>query len=410
MTVEQAQALALQRCTKAKEAVLLIADLMETYGFLPSCADESESLLIADPEEGWILELFSVGNDWDPESGEPGVLWAAQRVPDDEITVIANWSIIKEIDLSKPDQFMASSNYQKVAIEHGWWDPDSGTPFIWQDVYAPATPWDCHVSRLWLFYRTFCPSLKDWSTNSRGGVQTDSYSPYITLRMPLSYFPFSAKPEKKVSVQDIMAFQRSVFEDTPHDMTNDRDWLVPDGLGGFVKSPLTTPLPTADWRELLDIDWHRVIPCGNYGMIAQLRSWLPDCVGGIYWLYIHNSYVAPYVPIYAGVKEISPLYSTYNPSKFEEDSARWVYGFVYNILFLKWQHAIKDLWAVRNPIEAGFFTDQPSVDAKAVELCASDPDSAKDFLTDLTRSRMEQLVDAYRNLRYDLITKYTYSR
>ncbi|PLX00626.1 MAG: peptidase, partial [Marinilabiliales bacterium] len=44
MTVEQAQAFALQRCKTAKEALKLITALMEKYGFRPSCVGESESL------------------------------------------------------------------------------------------------------------------------------------------------------------------------------------------------------------------------------------------------------------------------------------------------------------------------------------------------------------------------------
>lgn len=98
MTIEQAQAFALQRCTTAREAVELIGSLVERYGFLPS-AGGSEALAIADPNEAWVLEVFGVGPGWDPEGGELGAIWAAQRVPDDHVTVIPNWSVIKEIDL-----------------------------------------------------------------------------------------------------------------------------------------------------------------------------------------------------------------------------------------------------------------------------------------------------------------------
>jgi dipeptidase len=58
MTIEQAQAFALQRCKKASDALGLITQLLETYGFLPSCVDESESLVIADTEE--ILSLIHI--------------------------------------------------------------------------------------------------------------------------------------------------------------------------------------------------------------------------------------------------------------------------------------------------------------------------------------------------------------
>ena len=138
MTIEQAMAFALQRCKTAKGAVKVITDLVDTYGFLPSCGPESEALCIADPNEAWVLEVFSIGPGWTPESGKPGALWAAQRVPDDHVTMIPNWSIIKEIDLSKPDEFMASKNYMQVAVDHGWYDPSGSEPFVWQKAYSPV--------------------------------------------------------------------------------------------------------------------------------------------------------------------------------------------------------------------------------------------------------------------------------
>lgn len=408
MTIEQAMLFAHQRCKTAREAIKLITSLVEKYGFLPSAGPESEALCIADPKEAWVLEVFSVGPDWDPASGELGAIWAAQRVPDDHVTVVPNWSIIKEIDLTKPDYFMASKNYMQVAIDHGWYAPESGEPFIWQEAYSP-TPREWAISRLWLFYTTVAPNYKKWP-EKKLTTPFKGYDAYHQFLEPLSTYPFSVKPEKKLSVQDVIAFQRSVFEETIYDMTADVDWLVPDGRGGMVKSPLTTPFPTKDMRELLDITWRRMVSRGGYGMVAQLRGWLPACIGAIYWFYLDNQYVSTYVPIYAGVQEISPLYKTYDPDKFSDDSARWAIDFVDNLLYLRWQEAIKDLWAVRDPLEAEFFGKMPSIDAKALELYKKEPKLAREFLTDLTKKRMEQIVQMYRDLRKLLITRYTNNR
>ena len=405
MTIEQAQLFALQRCKTAREAIKLITSLVEKYGFLPSCGPESEALCIADTEEAWVLEVFSVGPDWDPENGKPGAIWAAQRVPDDHITVVPNWSIIKEIDLTKPDEFMASENYMQVAIEHGWYDPKSGKPFIWQEAYAPI-PREWAINRFWLFYSTFAPHFKEWP-NKKLTTPFSGYNAYHQYLESLSYYPFSVKPEKKLSVQDVIAFQRSVFEGTIYDMTADTDWMVPDGKGGLKLSPLATPFPTKDMRELLDITWRRMVSRGGYGMVAQLRGWLPAPIGGVYWFYLDNQHVSTYAPIYAGVQEISSLYKTYDPDRFSEDSARWAIDFVDNLLYLKWQEAMKDLRSVRDPLEAGFFEEQSSIDAKALALYKKNQKQAKEFLTDYTRKRMEKIVQMYRDLRFSLITKYT---
>jgi dipeptidase len=405
MTIEQAMVFALQRCKTAREAIKLITSLVEEYGFLPSCGPESEALCIADPNEAWVLEVFSVGKDWQPGSGKPGALWAAQRVPDDHVTMVPNWSIIKEIDLSKPGWFMASKNYKQVAINYGWYDPNSDKPFTWQEVYSPF-PREWATSRFWLFYSTFAPNYKKWP-NKKLDKAFKGYDAYHQYLEPLSAYPFSVKPEKKLSVRDVIAFQRSVFEGTIYDMTADKDWLVPDGKGGLVKSPLTTPFPTKSMRELLDITWRRPVSRGGYGMVAQLRSWLPDPIGGVYWFYLDNQYVSTYVPIYAGVQKISPLYKTYDPDHFSDNSARWAIDFVDNLLYLQWQEAVKDLKAHRDPLESGFFKEQAEIDARALELYKKSPKKALKYLTLYTNTRMEQVVDMYRKLRNLLISKYT---
>jgi dipeptidase len=408
MTVEMAQLFALQRCTKARDAVILIGNLMDTYGFLPSCGPESEALCIADPHEVWVMEVFSVGPGWTRESGKSGAIWAAQRVPDDHVAIVPNWSIIKKIDADDEDNFIVSGNYKQFAIDNDWYDPSTDGPFIWQNVYAPI-PREWAVNRFYLFFSQVAPSDSRWpdkslSTPFKG---YDSYHQYIE---PLSTYPFSIKPEKKLSVRDVIAFQRSVFTDTIYDMTADVDWLVPDGKGGYQKSPLTTPFPTKDMRELLDIQWRRNVSRGGYGMVAQLRSWLPDPIGGVYWFYLDNQHVSTYVPIYVGVTETHTYYQTYDIDRFSDDSARWVIDFVDNLLYLRWQHAIQDLKAMRDPLEDEFFERQAEVDAKAFELYKNDPAEAKRYLTEYTNSCMERVVEMYRALRIFLISKYTNNR
>jgi dipeptidase len=405
MTIEQAQLFALQRCKTAGEAIDLITTLVEKYGFLPSCGPESEALCIADPNEAWVLEVFSVGSDWEPESGELGAIWAAQRVPDDHIAVVPNWSIIKEIDLNNPDYFRASKNYKQVAIDHGWYNPSSGKPFVWQEIYSPI-PREWALSRFWLFFSTYAPSYRDWP-NKKLITPFSSYDAYHQYLEDISIYPFSVKPEKKLSVQDVIAFQRSVYEGTIYDMTADTDWLVPDGKGGFKKSPLTTPFPTRAMRELLDITWRRMVSRGGYGMVAQLRGWLPAAIGGVYWFYLDNQYTSTYVPIYAGTQKVASSYKIYDPDKFSEDSARWAVDFVDNLLYLRWQDAIKDLRKVRDPLEASFFENQESIDEEALALFEKSPEKAKAFLTEYTRKNMEKTVKMYRELRDFLISKYT---
>ncbi len=405
MTVEQAEVFALERAATSRDALRVITSLMEEYGFLPS-TDGSEALCLADAHEVWVLELFSVGTEWKRGSGKPGVIWAARRLPDGHVTVIPNYVRIREIDL-RDQNTLASSNYKQEAIDRGWYDPASDAPFIWQEAYAPPIT-EGSLNRLWLVYSSLAPNLKAWPNRHLGGTAGSNTMAHQPIE-GASFYPFSFKPERKVSVRDVIAFQRSAFEGTVYDTTADPAWLVPDGQGGAKRSVLTTPFPSSDLMDLLRIANHRPVARYGYGMVAQLRNSLPDPVGGVLWFYVDNPYVSTYVPVYAGVRSTSDLYQTYDARQFSEGSARWAVEFVDNLLHLKWQWAVKDLLAVRDPLEREFFDQQPAVEKRAAELYRQDPAAAAAYLTDLTRERMERVVKMYRDLRAALITKYTNS-
>jgi dipeptidase len=411
MTVEQAMAFALQRYASAREATVFIGHLMSTYGFLPSCVGESETLVIGDTGEIWIFEVFSVGSGWTPESGQPGALWVAQRVPEEHALVIANWSIIKEVDETDTANFMVSSNYRQFAIDRGWYNPDGSAPFIWQDIYAPL-PREWATSRLWLFYSTYAPNFRNWPKRRLEDGHMMGYNQYIQYIDPLSIYPTSVKPERKISVSDVMAFQRSTFEGTIYDLTEDYDWYVPDGKGGIKKSPLATPFPSREMRELLDINNRRTVarPQGYYGMIAQLRGWLPDPIGGIYWVFLDNAYTSPYVPIYAGIREIADCYQNFDPATYSRSSACWAIDFVDNLLYLKWQEAIKEVWEVRDPFENQLFSERDSIDSEALALYHKNPERAIEFLTSYSKGKMETVLEMFNGLHDRLIVKYSNSR
>ncbi len=405
MTIEQAQIFALQRCKTARGALELITSLIDEYGFLPSCGPESECLAIADKNEAWILEVFSVGADWEP--GKPGAIWAAQRVPDDHVTMVPNHSIIKEINSDDRENFRASKNYKQFAIDKGWYDPNSGQPFIWQDIYSPV-PREYATSRFWLFYATYAPGLPGLPER-RSEDPFKGEDQYMQFVEPLSVYPFSVKPNKKMAVQDVMAFQRSTFTGTIYDKENAPVWYYPNEKGELVKSPFATPFPHKETRKLLKINSRRNVARarGEYGMIAQLRSWLPDEVGGIYYFYVDNAYTSAYVPVYAGVTDVAECYKRYSKKTYDENSMRWCVDFVDNLLYLRWQDAVKELHAVRDPFEKGFFDAQAEVDETAIELLKKNPKKGKKYLTELTIQRMKQSHKMFQDLRITLITKYT---
>lgn len=411
MTVEQAEIFALQRCRKAREAVKLIGSLMETYGFLPSSGDGAEALVVGDPGEAWVLEIFGVGPGWTREGGRPGAIWAAQRLPDDQALVIPNWSIIKEIRPDDAENFMVSGNYLSEAVERGWYDPTSGKPFVWQETYAPL-PVEFATSRFWLFYTTFMPSLAAWPERKLGANPMATINPYHQFVEPLSLYPFSAVPEKKISLGDVIAFQRSVFAGTIYDFTAQPQWLVPDGKGGIQVSPLATPFPGSDLRTLLKLSNRRPVARhrGHYGMVCQLRSWLPDAIGGVYWVYQDNPYVSPYVPVYAGCSDTASCYQVYDPEAYSDRSARWAIDAVDNLCNLRFQEASRLVQEMRAPFEEKIFASQERIEKEALALHQRDPRKAKAFLTDYCRRLMEEVPPLYTRMRELLLTRFTNNR
>ncbi len=408
MTIEQAMIFALQRYKKASEAVRFVGDLMTTYGFLPSSGDGSESLIFADTEEIWVFEVFGVGPNWTPESGKPGAIWAAQKLPDNHVTMIPNWSIIKEINPTS-DNFMVSENYMQEAIDRGWYNSKSGKPFIWQEVYAPI-PVEFATSRFWLFHHTFGPN-KELLPNRMYDPSNPykAIQPYFQSVEPLSTYPFSFEPVKKLSVQDIIAFQRSTYEGTIYDMTLDPTWIVADGKGGYTKSPLATPFPDSEMRKLLKITYRRPVARhrGHYGMVLQLRGWLPNEVGGVYWVYLDNPYFSPYIPIYTGNTSIAETYKIYNPNEYSEKSARWAIDFVDNLANLRFQAVAKDVQTIRTPFEQNMFDNQSRIEAEALELLKKNPKKAQEFLTNYSNGKMNEVTAMFLKLRNDVIVKYT---
>jgi dipeptidase len=411
MTVEQAEIFALQRCKKAQDAVRLIGQLVETYGFLPSSGDSAEDLVIGDPGEAWVMEIFGVGPGWTPASGKPGAIWAAQRLGDDQALVIPNWSIIKEIRPEDKENFMVSPNYLQEAVDRSWYDPAAGKPFIWQDVYAPL-PVEFATSRFWLFYSTFMPGQGPWPERKLTGHPMETINPYYQTVEPLSIYPFAAAPQKKISLADVIAFQRSVFAGTIYDFTAQPQWLVSDGKGGMKVSPLATPFPNSDLRALLKLSNRRPVARhrGHYGMVCQLRSWLPDAIGGVYWVYQDNPYISPYVPVYAGCTETAACYQDYDPEKYNDGSARWTIDFVDNLCNLRFQDAAKEVQAMRQPFENKIFSDQEKIEREALRLHKTSPKKAKAFLTGYCRGLMEQVPPLYIRMRERLLVLFTNNR
>ena len=370
--------LCLERAKTAREAIRVAAELAAKYGY----NDWGECFTFADPKEVWQFEIYG------PGKGKKGAVWAAQRVPDDEIGVSANAGRIRKLDLAAPDYFMASSNVMSLAEEMGFWSKASGQPFDFSYAYNPE-------SRTSLYCRR-----REWRVLSL-------LAPALRLNPESENFPFSVKPEKKVTVRDLFAIFRDAYDGTEFDMT--RALLAFNRRGETVKSPIASPFMSNDLRELLRIKRERTIcsPASTYLQITQSRDWLPGPIGGVVWLGYDNPATTPHTPFYIGVDRMPLSYMVDGRRAYSRDCAWWAFRTVSKLALFRWQDMTKDIEKVWRDIEDKAFVNQAKFEEQALALFKKDPKKAKELLTKYCLDQADQAVAAYWRLADQLWVKYS---
>ena len=365
--------LAMERAKTAREAIKLMGALAEKYGY--GYLDGGEMLAVADATEVWVFEIMPVGPLWKPESGKPGAVWAAQRVPDDQVAVCPNESRIGPIDPSQPDFFMASSNYMSCAVEQKLYDPKSGQPFSWKRAYSPSegsAAQSGRRARMWRFHNLVAPSL---------GLKPD---------LANMDYPFSVRPDKKLSLSDVMAITRDKSQGTDF-----------DPVRGIRGGPFANPNIYKGTRLIS-------VSAAEYTTIIQTRSWLPSPVGGIVWLAWGVQDTSCYIPLYAGITGLPPSFSMGDHWEFSRDSVRWAFDYVDFHTQPVYSEAIKDVQEAQARYEQSIIARLPEVDKEAAALFKKSPVEAAGFLTGFCLANAEEVVKAWWKLGDDLLVKYNH--
>jgi len=376
--------LMLERAVTAREAIRIGGRLIEKHGW----CDTGEALTIADPQEVWVMEIVGPGKD------KVGAVWAAQRVPDDHVAVVANGARIGEIKLADPDFFTASSNVFKSARDRGYWDPNSGRPFRFYEAYNPSGR------------TTYAVTRREWRV-------LDLLAPSLELHPNSNVFPFSVKPEKPVGPEKIMEIFRDTFEGTDFDMV--KDLTVTDEDGKTVKSPLANPFMPYEMNKVLKINggwgWRGERPLARwycmYVTVTQSRSWLPDPVGGVLWFGYGNPAMTTYVPMYAGITDVPLDYRTDGRTTgFSRRSAWWAFNRVATLAAQRWGDMRVDVAAVRDPLQEKYLAVQDEIASTATKMLAGSPAKGRAYLTQKTREACSEAAESYWNLGDLLWTKY----
>lgn len=378
--IVELQRIALERASTAREAIKIMGSLAEKYGYYIG----GECIPVIDPDEAWNFEIYGPGPLWKPGTDKPGAVWVAQRVPDGEVSVCCNRSRIGAINLDDPDNFMASANIYTLAEEMGWWSKESGKEFKVYETHG---------------YKEYSPynARREWRVLSL-------LAPSLNLDPWLERYPYSVKPDQKITVQDIIAINRDHYEGTEFDLTKG---LAAGPFGG----PNRYPTPKSQNPEGSS-GWERAISLfrTNYSTVVVARKDMPDWIGALTWFAYDAPHSSCYFPIYSGVTELPESFKkgmrggTYDV--FSRESAWWAFNFVSNWIDLKYSYMIEDVKAVRDPLETEFFAVQSVIEKAAIDLYKQDPVLAQNFLTTYTNSCAIRVTDAYWKLASQLVGRY----
>lgn len=373
--------LMVERTKTAREAIEMAGELLEKYGW----NDEGECLTIADPNEVWMFEVVGPGKD------KIGAVWVAQRVPDNHISVNANASRIRSIDISDKDNFMFSNNVFNVAKENGWWNPEAGEL---EFCYAYADRNSLAARRReWRVFDLAAPSLK-LDPNSEN-------------------YPFSIKPDSLITLEKMVEIFSDYYEGTEFDMT--KNLTVTDDSGRTVISPLANPQMPYDMNKLLKINggwgwrgertiarWYTM-----YATIIQCRNWLPNEIGGVVWLAWDNVASSIYTPLYSSITKVPESCSTPGRENgYTRKSAWWAFNVVGTLAAQRWGDMRHDVRAVWDPWQAELFSNQKQFEEKALQLLKTDRTKAIKYLTGYSYEWQEKVFNRAWLLTEELWTKY----
>ena len=384
--------LALQRSTNAREAIAVIDQLVQEYGYNST----GENFVVADKDEAWIFEIIGKG------PGRKGAVWVALRVPDDCICAYANSSRIRQFPQAKKadkklgfcvveGECMYSADVISFAREMGYYDgPDAD--FSFREAYGPldfSAIRYCEA-RVWSFFR------HHYNTD-----EIDSYLPFINGHTEvIDHLPLWIKPDKPLSVRDLMNDMRDHYEGTALDMTADIS-------AGPWASPYRNQPVNFKSSDGTDMFRERPIGCQQSGMtmVCQMRDWLPDAVGGVTYFNMDDASMVAYVPVYCGIDRVPDPFRSENNNirEFSTESAFWMNNFVANMVYPRYSAMIGDLKEAQAELEDFYAEDQKTVEAEAPKLTASEMTA---YLTRKTLSYTDMMMKRWDKLAKLLIVKH----
>lgn len=379
--------LALQRAKTAREAIKVMTDLVAEYGYI----SEGESFSIADPNEVWIMEMIGKGK------GEKGAVWVALLIPDGYVCAHANQARITTFPYQKTNQWdnttvtcYNSPDVIEFAKKKGYFD-GKDKDFSFSDTYAPVDFGGARFceGRVWAMFRRINSNMEQYKNYAMGLN--------LSSRMPLWI-----KPDKKISVHDVMELMRDHFEGTDMDMTKDPG-AGPYGCP-YRWRGLTWKVDTTEYFNERATSTQQT----GFSFVTQMRSWLPNPIGGVFWFSVDDTYSTVYAPMYSSIKKVPDTYAQGNGRMdvWSDNSAFWIFNQVSNWAYTRYSNIIPFIIEKQKMFETSFIATIPQIDAIAQEYLKENPEKAIDYLTAFSCSNADRLVYSWKELYQFLFMKF----
>ena len=370
--------LGLQRSKTAREAIQVMTELTEKYGY----ESEGESFTVADPNEAWILEMIGKG------PGRKGTVWVAVRIPDDCISGHANQSRIHQFPLKDKKNCLYAKDVISFAREKGYFN-GKDADFSFADAYAPADFGALRYceARIWSYY------------NKWAAEDMNPYLPYAMGDTKVQVLPLYVKPKAPLSVQDVKDMMRDHYEGTPLALTEDL------GMGAWEMPYRPTPLSfEVDGQKYFN---ERPISTQQSACVyvSQMRSWLPNHIGGVTWFANDEANMTVFTPCYCNMTQAPECYDkhTADAFHFSTRSAYWVENWVSNMVYLRYNLLFPELQKVRDRLEADNNSLQTEVEDKAASMSKEE---AVKYLSAYSHRVAGAMMDEWNQLAQLIIVKY----
>ena len=369
--------IALERSKSAREAIQVMTDLVDKYGY----ASSGESFSIADKDEVWVLEMIGKG-------AEKGAVWIAVRIPDDAISGHANEPRIRQVNMKDKDNVLYSPDVISFARKRGYFD-GKDEDFSFADAYSThdaGTRRGCDA-RVWTYFRRFQP-------------ETDKYFAWCNYESN-DPMPLYVIPERKVSLKEMQESMRDHYEGTPFEMTSDI------GAGPNHVPYRWRPMDyEVEGKEYCN---ERAIATQQTGwsFVSQSRDWLPDPVGGVLWFGTDDTNTSVYMPFYCALTEVPAQLEKGDINNFSMDSNFWMNNWVANQAYNRYDLMIPDIRKVQENLENGFQSSRPVKEEELVALYnAGNIPGMQNAINSEAAQIAAQATDDYRDLAIYLLVKF----